>query len=166
MPARAATTVNEYIESLPEERRKTVSAVRKFVRKHLPKGYDEGIHYGMIYYHIPFSRLAETYNGLPLGYVGLGAHKSHVALYLMGAYGSAETAARLKDGFKREGKKFNMGKSCLRFQTTDDLALDAVGECIASISAEDYIAMYERSRLMTKAGAKKAARKATRTKKS
>jgi uncharacterized protein YdhG (YjbR/CyaY superfamily) len=159
MAQSTAKSVDDYIASLPADRREIMTAVRKTVRKHLPKGYEEGMHYGMINYFIPFSRFPETYNGQPLCYVGLAAQKNHFALYLMGAYGSAESASSLKEGFKRAGKKLDMGKSCVRFKNIDDLALDAIAESIASIAPDDYIALYERSRLMTKAGAKKAAAK-------
>ena len=54
------------------------------------------------------------------------------------------------------GHALDAGKSCVRFKTLDDLALDAVAESIASMPVDDYIALYERSRLQTKAGAKKA----------
>jgi hypothetical protein len=39
-----------------------------------------------------------------------------------------------------------MGKSCLRFKRAEDLPLDAIGELIASMSVDDYIAVYEASR--------------------
>ncbi len=152
----AAKTVEEYLASLPDERRKELSTVRAVVKKKLPKGYVEGMAYGMIYYHIPLARFPETYNGQPLCYVGLAAQKNHLALYLMGAYGSADSASKLQKGFARAGKKLDMGKSCVRFKAANDLALDAIGESIASMSPEAYIALYEKSRLLTKAGAKKA----------
>jgi hypothetical protein len=34
-----AATVDEYLAKLPEDRRAVVSAVRKMVKKHLPKGF-------------------------------------------------------------------------------------------------------------------------------
>jgi hypothetical protein len=39
-----------------------------------------------------------------------------------------------------------MGKSCVRFRGLDDLALDVVGEAIARMSVDEFIAVYERSR--------------------
>ena len=74
----------------------------------------------------------------------------------MGVYGDEKRGKRFKDGFAKAGKKLDAGKSCVRFKTLDDLALDAVAESIASMPVDDYIALYERSRLQTKAGAKKA----------
>jgi hypothetical protein len=37
-----------------------------------------------------------------------------------------------------------MGKSCVRFKTADDLALDAVGHAIAAVPVKAFIARYER----------------------
>ena len=59
---------------------------------------------------------------------------------------------RLKAAFKAAGKKLDMGKSCVHFESPDDLPLEAIGKLISAISSEKWIEMYEQSRLMTKAG--------------
>jgi hypothetical protein len=64
----------------------------------------------------------------------------------MGTYADAKQSARLAEAFKKAGKKLDMGKSCLRFRTLDDLPLDAIAKAIASTTPERYIAMYEASR--------------------
>ena len=43
-----ATTVKEYLASLPEDRRKAIEAVRKVILKNLDKNYEESMLYGMI----------------------------------------------------------------------------------------------------------------------
>lgn len=53
-----------------------VSKVRQVVRANLPKGYKEGMEWGMIGQGIPLSRYPNTYNGHPLCYVGLAAQKN------------------------------------------------------------------------------------------
>jgi hypothetical protein len=45
-----------------------------------------------------------------------------------------------------------MGKSCVHFESPDDLPLEAIGKLISGISSEKWIEMYEESRSMTKAG--------------
>lgn len=101
---------------------------------------------GMLCYGIPLERDPDTYNGQPLGYVSLAAQKNDYALYLMGAYMDPAQAEALRDAFAKAGKKFDMGKSCLRFKKPEDLALDAVAKLIASTPPEKFIAMYESSR--------------------
>jgi len=135
-----AATVEEYLEKIPAESRQTISALRKLIVKNLPKGYRESINFGMISYEIPLEKFPNTYNGLPLMYMALAAQKNHNALYLMCVYGSPKQAQWLKEEFKKAGKKLNMGKSCLRFKTLNDLPLDAIAKVVASVTPEQYMA--------------------------
>ena len=144
MVSSAATTVEGYLASLPAERRAVVSAVREVVRRNLPDGYRESMASGMIGYGIPLERYPDTYNGQPLCYAALAAQKHHYSLYLMCAYNDDGDLQRLKDAFARAGKKLDMGKSCVRFKSLDDLPLPAIGEVIASVSPEQFITRYER----------------------
>jgi len=141
-----AATVDEYLAELPEDRRAAIAEVREVVLRNLPAGYVETMSWGMIGYEIPLERYPRTYNGQPLMYAALGSQKNYCAVYLMGVYGDGEQARRFKEEFKRAGKKLDMGKSCVRFRTADDLALDAVGEVIAGTTPEQYIAIHEASR--------------------
>ena len=157
----AAKTVDGYLASLPEDRRKIISTVRDVVRKRLPKGYVEQMDYGMIYYCVPLDRYPETYNGHALCYAGLAAQKNYNAIYLMGVYGDGANAKKFKAAFEKAGKKLDMGKSCVRFKSVDDLELNAIGDAIAAMPMDDYIAYYEKSRLKTKDGQRRAAKGAS-----
>jgi hypothetical protein len=141
-----ATTVAGYLAELPADRRKTVSAVRAVVRRNLPKGYKESIGYGMICYTVPLSTYPDTYNGQPLCYAAVAAQKHYCALYLMNVYGDSTTANAFRDGFRKAGKKLDMGKSCVRFKTADDLPLDVIGRTIAATPMKAFIETYERAR--------------------
>jgi hypothetical protein len=141
-----ATTVKEYLDWLPEDRRKALTKVRSVIRKHLPKGYEEGINYGMISYHVPLKALPDTYNGQPLCYAGLAAQKNFNTLYLMIPYGDPKQRAKLEEAFKKAGKKLDMGKSCVHFKDADDLPLPAIGKLIAAVPPAKYIKAYEASR--------------------
>ena len=142
----SAATVEEYLAEQPEERRAVLSAVRDVVVRHLPAGYQERMNWGMISYEIPLERYPKTYNGQPLSYAGLAAQKNYFALYLLGVYGSGEREGWFREAFARAGKKLDMGKSCVRFRTLDDLPLDVIGEAIARVSPEQFIAVVEASR--------------------
>jgi uncharacterized protein YdhG (YjbR/CyaY superfamily) len=146
MQNKTATTPEEYLAELPDERREALAKVRKVVRKNLPKGFSEFVSWGMINYGIPLSRFPNTYNGQPLCYVALAAQKNYCSIYLMSVYGDKKHEARLREGFKEAGKKLDMGKSCVRFKTPDDLPLDVVGELIASVTVEKWIEIFEKSR--------------------
>ena len=83
MVSSAAATVEAYLAELPPERRAVVATVRALVNAHLPEGYVEGMHWGMIGWVIPLSRYPVTYNKQPLIYAALAAQKNNYALYLM-----------------------------------------------------------------------------------
>src|SRR4051812_27054558 len=93
---RSAKTPDDYIASLPDDRRTAVADVRKLVNKHLPAGFAEQMLAGMISWVVPLKRLPKTYNGQPLMYVALAAQKNYCSLYLMSAYGSKKHEAELR----------------------------------------------------------------------
>lgn len=148
----AATTVAEYLNALPADRRAVVSAARDIVKKQLPAGYEELVGYGMIMWSVPLSVLPDTYNGHPLCYVALAAQKNYYSLYLMAATGGGPIAEALAAGFKKAGKKLDMGKSCVRFKSLDDLPLDVIGRSVASVPMEKWIEVYHASRKKTRSG--------------
>lgn len=141
-----ANTVSDYLAELPADRRGAIDAVRAVVLDRLPEGYEEAMQYGMIGYSVPLSRYPETYNGAPLNYVALACQKNHMAIYLMGCYGDERLARWFEAGFRKAGKKLDRGKSCVRFKELDDLPLDLIGEAVARMPVDDFIALYERSR--------------------
>ncbi|MGZ8413615.1 MAG: DUF1801 domain-containing protein [Gemmatirosa sp.] len=142
----AAATVEAYLAELPEDRRAVVSAARDLVLRHLPAGYQEAMGFGMICYNVPLSDYPDTYNKQPLCYAALAAQKRHYALYLTNVYGDSPEERRLREAFAARGLKLDMGKSCLRFKKLEDLALDAVGDVVASTPPAAFIARYEESR--------------------
>ncbi|HYR27102.1 MAG TPA: DUF1801 domain-containing protein [Thermoanaerobaculia bacterium] len=138
-----AESVDDYINSLPEDRRETISKLRKVLKKNLPKGYRERLGYGMITYGIPLETFPDTYNGQPLCYVALASQKNHIALYLMSAYGDPAKEKYLQDEFKKAGKKLDKGKSCIRFKKLEDLPLDAIATVVAATPPSELIAQHE-----------------------
>ena len=141
-----ATTVEEYISELPNDRTSDIKAVRKVIIDNLPKGYVETMQYVMITYVVPFERYPNTYNGLPLGYISLGSQKNHMALYLMNVYGNKDIESNFKNRYIASGKKLDMGKSCVRFKKLEDLPIALIGETVAMTTVEDFIKKYEESR--------------------
>lgn len=141
MATGGATTVAGYLSELPTERRAAVAKVRGIIRKWLPKGYRESVNSGMICYAVPLSAYPDTYNGRPLCYVALAAQKSHLALYLMPVYMNPKLRHELEAGFRRAGKRLDMGKSCVRFRSSEDLPLEVIGDIVASTPMDKFIAI-------------------------
>lgn len=146
MRSTTPTTVAGYLAQLPPDTRATLTRVRRLIKRHLPAGYRETMNWGAITYEVPLRRYPDTYNGQPLCYVALAAQKHYASLYLMGAYGDAALRRRLQDGFRRAGKRLNMGKSCIRFRQVDDLALDVIGAVVAAVPVNRYVAIAESAR--------------------
>lgn len=145
MPA-TPQTPDEYIASLPEDRRKAIAAVRNVVRENLPPGFEEGMQYGMIGWYIPLERFPDTYNGQPLGLAGLASQKNYMSLYLNSVYGDPETERWFKERYAASGKRLDMGKSCVRFTKLEDLPLDVIGDTIARADMGRYLAHYAEAR--------------------
>ena len=141
-----AETVEEYLADLDEGRRVTINTVRDVVVANLPDGSVEGIAWGMISYDIPLERYPTTYNGKPLMYAALASQKRYCSLYLNGVYADPARLEWFTARYRASGRRLDMGKSCVRFRTLDDLPLDLVGEVIAGTSVDEFLATYEASR--------------------
>lgn len=148
-----AKSVADYLANLTPDRRSMLGKLRKLIKQHLPKGYKESFNWGAIVYEVPLSVYPTTYNGQPLTYAALAATKAGGSVHLMCAYGNPKNTQVLVDGFKRAGKKLDMGKACIRFRTIDDLDLDSIATVVASTPLEKYVAFAESVRTR-KAGAK------------
>ena len=134
-----ATTVREYLEGLPDDRRRAIAAVRKVIRAHLPEGYEEAMNWGMITYQVPLRTCPDTYNGQPLMYAALASQKNHMAVYLTAIYMSEPERKAFERAYKTTGKRLDAGKSCVRFRKLGDLPLELIGDTIASLSVDEFV---------------------------
>ena len=141
-----AKTVEEYLAELPEDRRAAISTVRDTILAHLPDGYVETMGWGMISYEVPLAVKPDTYNGRPLMYAALASQKNHMAVYLSAIYMDPASRDDFEARYRATGKRYDVGKSCVRFRTLDDLPLDVLGEAIASVPMARFIESYESGR--------------------
>lgn len=141
-----ATTAEEYLSELADDRRDAISTVRNVVLDNLPDGYEEMMLFGMITYAVPLSVVPDTYNKQPLMYAALASQKRHMALYLTNVYGDESVEKWFRERYLATGKRLDMGKSCVRFRKLDDLPLELVGEVIGTTPIEEFVEVYRRSR--------------------
>ena len=141
-----ANSVEQYLNEFPEDRKESLSKVRETIIENLPTGYDEVMNWGMITYEVPLEIFPDTYNGKPLMYAALASQKNHMSVYLMGCYMSPEIRNKFENAYKQSGKKFDAGKSCIRFKKEEDLPLELIGKTIGSMSVEQFIENYLLSR--------------------
>jgi hypothetical protein len=134
-----SSTVEEYLAELPEERRAGLGAVRQVILKNLPKGYEEVMNWGMITYQVPLETYPDTYNKKPLMYAALAAQKNHMAVYLMAIYMDEKTSQEFETTYRATGKRYDVGKSCVRFKGLTDLPLELIGESIASLQVSEFV---------------------------
>jgi hypothetical protein len=141
-----AATPDDYVASLPDDRRAAVTALRDTINANLPDGFEEGMLYRMLGWYVPLERFGNTYNGQPLGLVGVASQKGYISLYLNSVYGDRDTEAWFKARYAESGKKLNMGKSCVRFRSVEEIPLDVIGETIARVELDSFVAHYEAAR--------------------
>lgn len=141
-----ATTVEEYLETIPPERGEQLRELLEEIRPHLPEGLSEEMAYGMISWVVPLEREPDTYNGKPLTYASLASQKQYMSLYLMTVYSGG---AMSEEDFRARWsgpKKLNMGKSCVRFKDVSELDLDLIKYVLDAVSVDDFVAHFQRLR--------------------
>ena len=134
-----ANTVKQYLNELPNDRKKAISIVRQTILENLPEGYDEVMNWGMITYEVPLETYPNTYNGKSLMYAALASQKNHMAVYLMGCYMVPDVRNEFEKAYNKSGKRFDAGKSCIRFKKVNDLPLELLGKTIASMDVSKFI---------------------------
>jgi hypothetical protein len=68
-----------------------------------------------------------------------------MSLYLNCIYGDERIREHFEEAYRATGKRYDVGKSCVRFRRLDDLPLDVVGDAVAAASVEELIAQHERA---------------------
>jgi len=135
-----ASTVEEYLSQLPDSRREAMETVRQVILENLPQGYEEVMNWGMITYQVPLERYPKTYNGKALLYAALASQKQHMSVYLTGIYIHEKTRQEFEEKYRATGKRFDVGKSCVRFKKVADLPLPLIGQAVGLLGVEEFIA--------------------------
>jgi len=134
-----AQTVDQYLAELPADRREAIETVRQAVLDNLPDGYEEVMNWGMITYQVPLGTYPDTYNKKPLMYAALASQKNHMAVYLSGVYMLEGGGEAFEKAYRATGKKYDVGKSCVRFKTLDDLPVELIGRTLGALEVEDFV---------------------------
>lgn len=140
-------TVEDYMKNLPEDRREVMEALRKVIKKNLPKGFEETMNYGMIGYVVPHSIYPSGYHcdtKLPLPFMNIASQKNNISFYHMGIYAMPELLEWFVSEYPKHAKsKLDMGKSCIRLKKMDDIPYDLIGQLVKKVSVKDWINCYE-----------------------
>jgi uncharacterized protein YdhG (YjbR/CyaY superfamily) len=140
-------TPQEYLNSLPEERKIAIEKLRKVIKLNLPEGFQEEISYGMLGYVVPHSIYPKGYHckpNLPLPFMNIASQKNFIALYHMGIYANPELLNWFVAEYSKQVKsKIDMGKSCIRFKKMEDIPYELIGELAAIMTVSEWISIYE-----------------------
>ena len=143
-----AKTPKEYVDQLPDDRKKVIAKLRTTLRKNFPKGFKEEMNYNMLGYVVPHKLYPGGYHcdpKLPLPFMNLASQKNFVAVYHMGI---AADKKLLNWFAKRYAKtvegKLNMGKSCIRFKNLENIPYDLIGELATKMTPQQWIKLYEK----------------------
>lgn len=135
-----AKTIQQYLAEMPPERREAIEKVRETIlKKNLPSGYEEALNWGMITYQVPLEVYPDTYNKKPLMYAALANQKNHMAVYLTAIYMDEKLNQDFEKSYRETGKRYDVGKSCVRFRKLDDLPLPVIADNIRSMEMDEFI---------------------------
>jgi len=141
-----AATVEEYLASLPEDRREAISTVRKLVLKKLGKKFQECMQYGVVGYCVPHSVWPEGHHTRPelaLMYMGLSSQKNDMVVYMLFMQHDTELRKWFDKAWKATGKKSYLDVGgmgcCLRFKELEEISLEVIGEAIERVPMKKYL---------------------------
>ncbi|HYO22951.1 MAG TPA: DUF1801 domain-containing protein [Flavisolibacter sp.] len=142
-----AKTPDEYIASLPDDRKAAIEKLRKAVNKNIPKGFAETMGYGMMGWVVPHSKYPAGYHCDPkqaLPFAGMASQKNTISFYHMGIYSMPELLDWFTKEYPKHSKtKLDMGKSCIRFKKPEQIPYELIGELMKKVTPEKWIEVYE-----------------------
>ncbi len=142
-----AATPQEYMETLPEDRKQAMTELRNVILKNLPNGFEETMGYGMLGYVVPHTLYPDGYHcdpKLPLPFMSIASQKNFIAVYHMGIYADKELLAWFTTQYTKFSKtKLDMGKSCIRFKKPEQIPFKLIGELVTKMKPDEWIAVYE-----------------------
>ena len=145
--SKSSEEVDRYIESIPQDRKKSFSRLRDEIKKNLPKGFAEVINYGMLSYVVPHELYTKGYHckpELPLPFISIASQKNFIAVYHMGIYADKQLLEWFQENYKEaSNSKLDMGKSCIRFKKPDEIPFKLMGELSKKMSVKKWVGLYE-----------------------
>ena len=144
-----ATSVEQYMDELPDERRAPMKKLRSIIKRNLPAGFKEVMCYGMIGWVVPHEKYPEGYHcnpNQPLPFINLASQKNYIAVYHMGLYANPDLLKWFQEAHTKTGsRKLDMGKSCLRYKQASDIPYDLIGELVSKVTPDEWINWYEKA---------------------
>lgn len=142
-------TPKEYLSELAAERVAPFTKLRDTILKHIPKGFEEGMAYGMISYVVPHKLFPAGYHCDPktaLPFISIASQKNYIALHHMGIYANPKFLDWFVAEYPKYSKtKLDMGKGCIRFKKMDQIPYDLIAELVKKMTVKDWVSIYEKN---------------------
>ena len=143
----SAKSPEEYLDSLPDDRKSVMEKLRNTIIENLPKGFQESMGYGMLGWSVPHAMYPKGYHcdpKIPLPFLSIASQKNFIAVYHMGIYSDPDLLNWFTSEYPKYVKtKLDMGKSCIRFKKPDQIPFELIGELVQKMTPADWILKYE-----------------------
>lgn len=119
-----ATTLEEYFDNLPPERREIMEAIQKLIQETAPSLKPNFIYNMPGYGSFKYKSYKKEIIDWPT--ISLASQKNYVSLYVC----SVKDGEYIAEKHKNELGKVSVGKSCIRFKKLEDLNLEGLKKVI------------------------------------
>lgn len=124
-----ATTVAEYLDSVPAERKELIEFLHSFIQKTVPT-LKSHLAYNMLSYgSFPYLNYKKQEIEWPT--IALANQKNYISIYVCCI---AENGQYLAEKYADKLGKVSVGKSCIRFKKKEDINLDILKEVLVKTS--------------------------------
>ena len=113
-----ATTVNEYLEEVPEHRKEALEQLRNYCQEYLP-GYLESMEYGMPSYKKKDGEVE----------VAFASQKNYISFYIL--------KQEVLDKYRDRLSGLNLGKGCIRYSKPDQIDFTLVRQLLEENEQSD-----------------------------
>ena len=141
------------LNSICEERIVPMDKLYKAIKKNIPKGFSEGMGYGMPGWSVPHSLYPSGYHCDPaqlLPFLDIASQKNFIAVYHMGVYSDPELLEWFIAEYPKHSKrKLDIGKNCIRFKYMDDIPYQLIGELVSKMTPKDWVATTSHTPIFT-----------------
>jgi uncharacterized protein YdhG (YjbR/CyaY superfamily) len=136
-----ATTVQEYIQSVPEGRKEIIEFLHVLIQKAAPSLKPHFAFNMLGYGSFPYKNYKKEDVEWPV--IALANQKQYVSLYVC----ALENGKYIAETHKKELGKVSVGKSCIRFKKLEDVNLDMLKKVIKAADKNPGIAcLYDKKK--------------------
>lgn len=140
-------TFQEYLDTIPPDRREALTQLRESISGNLPPGFKETIRGPWISYCVPHTIYPAGYHcdpKQPLPFISIASQKNFVAVYHMGIYADPALLEWFVNEYPKHCKtKLDMGKSCIRLKKMENIPFVLFAELAKKMTVQNWIDVYE-----------------------